>query len=138
MILGISFCFPKVLILREGFNETLFHGHWCFGFLYCRVCRILQCSWNCSDLWSGKCIYHPYHANGLQLEIGKLVAASFLYRHWHTCNSQLRFYLSLAVVLLIGITSAGIYGYLSQAFEETLSQVEGFEKRNFQSTAPAK
>ena len=62
------------------------------------------------------------------LEIGKLVAASFLYRHWHTCNSQLRFYLSLAVVLLIGITSAGIYGYLSQAFEETLSQVEGFEK----------
>ena len=56
------------------------------------------------------------------LEIGKLVAASFLYRHWHTCNSQLWFYLSFAVVLLIGITSAGIYGYLSQAFEVTLSR----------------
>ena len=62
------------------------------------------------------------------LEIGKLVAASFLYRHWKTCNQTLRTYLLIAVVLLIGITSAGIYGYLSQAFEETLSQVEGYEK----------
>jgi predicted nucleic acid-binding Zn-ribbon protein len=34
----------------------------------------------------------------------------------------------LAVVLLIGITSAGIYGYLSQAFEQSLSQVQGYEK----------
>jgi cell division protein FtsB len=62
------------------------------------------------------------------LEFGKLVAASFLYRNWHTCNRTLRTYLLLAVVLLIGITSAGIYGYLSQAFEETLNQVEGYEK----------
>ncbi len=62
------------------------------------------------------------------LEIGKLVAASFLYRHWKTCNRSLRSYLLLAVALLICITSAGIYGYLSQAFEETLSQVEGYEK----------
>tara|TARA_B100001093_G_scaffold108839_5_gene101138 strand:- start:7637 stop:10372 length:2736 start_codon:yes stop_codon:yes gene_type:complete len=62
------------------------------------------------------------------LEIGKLVAASFLYRHWKTCNPTLRTYLLGAVVLLIGITSAGIYGYLSQAFEQTLSQVEGYEK----------
>lgn len=62
------------------------------------------------------------------LEFGKLIAASFLYRNWHTCNRTLRTYLSLAVLLLIGITSAGIYGYLSQAFEETLNQVEGYEK----------
>lgn len=62
------------------------------------------------------------------LEFGKLIAASFLYRNWHTCNKTLRTYLSLAVLLLIGITSAGIYGYLSQAFEETLNQVEGYEK----------
>ena len=62
------------------------------------------------------------------LEFGKLVAASFLYRHWNTCNRTLRTYLLLAVGLLVCITSAGIYGYLSQAFEETLSQVEGYEK----------
>ena len=62
------------------------------------------------------------------LEFGKLIAASFLYRHWNTCNKTLRTYLSFAVVLLVGITSAGIYGYLSQAFEQTLSQVEGYER----------
>ena len=62
------------------------------------------------------------------LEFGKLIAASFLYRNWRTCHPTLRTYLSLAVILLIGITSAGIYGYLSQAFEQTLSQVQGYEK----------
>ena len=61
------------------------------------------------------------------LEIGKLVAASFLYRDRKSSNTKLRIYLSLAVLLLIGITSAGIYGYLSQAFEQTLSQVDGYE-----------
>lgn len=61
------------------------------------------------------------------LEIGKLVAASFLYRDRKSSNTRLRIYLSLAVLLLIGITSAGIYGYLSQAFEQTLSQVDGYE-----------
>ena len=63
------------------------------------------------------------------LEFGKLIAASFLYRQWKTCNTTLRTYLLFAVLLLIGITSAGIYGYLSQAFEQTLSQVEGYEKK---------
>jgi hypothetical protein len=62
------------------------------------------------------------------LEFGKLIAASFLYRNWKTCHPTLRTYLSLAVLLLIGITSAGIYGYLSQAFEQTLSKVQGYEK----------
>lgn len=63
------------------------------------------------------------------LEFGKLVAASFLYRQWRTCNKTLRTYLLVAVAVLIGITSAGIYGYLSQAFNETLKQVEGYEKQ---------
>ena len=63
------------------------------------------------------------------LEFGKLVAASFLYRHWKTCHKTLRTYLLLAVAILVGITSAGIYGYLTQAFDQTLSQVEGYEKK---------
>ena len=62
------------------------------------------------------------------LEFGKLMAASFLYRHWKTCPKALRGYLSLAVVVLIGITSIGIYGYLSQAFENTVAMVEGLEE----------
>ena len=63
------------------------------------------------------------------LEFGKLVAASFLYRHWKTCNKTLRLYLLIAVGVLICITSAGIYGYLTQAFDETLNQIEGYEKQ---------
>ena len=62
------------------------------------------------------------------LEFGKLMAASFLYRHWNTCPKALKGYLSLAVVVLIGITSIGIYGYLSQAFENTVAMVEGLEQ----------
>ncbi len=62
------------------------------------------------------------------LEFGKLVAASFLYRHWGTCPRALRNYLCVAVVVLIGITSIGIYGYLSQAFEETVLMVEELEE----------
>ena len=63
------------------------------------------------------------------LEFGKLVAASFLYRHWKTCNKTLRLYLLIAVGVLVCITSAGIYGYLTQAFDETLNQIEGYEKQ---------
>ncbi len=62
------------------------------------------------------------------LEFGKLMAASFLYRHWRTCPKALRGYLSLAVVVLVCITSVGIYGYLSQAFENTVAMVEGLEE----------
>ena len=39
------------------------------------------------------------------LEVGKLVAASFLYRYWHLITGVLRFYLTLAVLVLIAITS---------------------------------
>ncbi|MGE4550299.1 MAG: hypothetical protein AAEJ57_02840, partial [Opitutales bacterium] len=62
------------------------------------------------------------------LEFGTLMAASFLYRHWTTCPKALRGYLSLAVVVLVFITSIGIYGYLSQAFENTVAMVEGLEQ----------
>ena len=61
------------------------------------------------------------------LEIGKLVAASFLYRHWHQITGTLRFYLTLAVVALIGITSLGNYGYLARAFEETATRISRSE-----------
>jgi hypothetical protein len=57
------------------------------------------------------------------LEVGKLVAASFLYRYWDRINSVLRFYLTLAVLILIGITSLGNYGYLARAYEKTTTQI---------------
>ena len=51
------------------------------------------------------------------LELGKLVAASFVYRYWDTINLWLKTYLLIAVVTLIGITSAGIFGFLSNAYQ---------------------
>lgn len=53
------------------------------------------------------------------LEVGKLVAASFLYWFWRHLTIPLRFYLTLAVLALIGITSLGNYGYLARAYERT-------------------
>ena len=51
------------------------------------------------------------------LEFGKLVAASFLYRYWNTINSLHKIYMTIATIILILITSAGIFGFLSNAYQ---------------------
>ena len=51
------------------------------------------------------------------LEFGKLVAAAFLYRYWDKVNIFQKSYLMVAVVTLVLITSAGIFGYLSNAYQ---------------------
>ena len=57
------------------------------------------------------------------LELGKLVAASFLYRYWNAIQTSLKFYLTLALLVLIGITSLGNYGYLARAYEKTNDEI---------------
>jgi hypothetical protein len=49
------------------------------------------------------------------LEVGKLLTASWLYRYWNETSLMLRSYLTAAVVILMVITSIGIFGYLSKA-----------------------
>ena len=53
------------------------------------------------------------------LEFSKLVAASFLYQYWKKIGLVLKVYLTSAVVILAIITSMGIYGYLSNAYQQT-------------------
>lgn len=53
------------------------------------------------------------------LEIAKLVIASLLYQYWDKLNKLLRFYLTTAAIVLVAITSMGIYGFLSAAYQET-------------------
>ena len=53
------------------------------------------------------------------LEIAKLVIASLLHQYWKELNKILRTYLSTAVVVLVIITSMGIYGFLTAAYQET-------------------
>jgi hypothetical protein len=57
------------------------------------------------------------------LEVAKLVIASLLYQYWDTINKWLRVYLSMATVILVLITSMGIYGFLSAAYQETYSKL---------------
>jgi hypothetical protein len=57
------------------------------------------------------------------LEAGKLVTASFLTRHWKDLTVMLRFYYILATTVLIVITSAGIYGFLTAAYQTTADQL---------------
>lgn len=56
------------------------------------------------------------------LELAKLISASYLYRYWKETNKILKNYMLCAVVLLMGITSLGIFGFLSDAFQRNFSQ----------------
>lgn len=56
------------------------------------------------------------------LEVSKLVIASLLYQYWSTLNKALKIYLMVAVSILILITSMGIYGFLSSAYQETANK----------------
>ena len=57
------------------------------------------------------------------LEVAKLVIASLLYQYWDTINKYLRTYLTIAAVILVLITSMGIYGFLSAAYQETYQKL---------------
>jgi hypothetical protein len=57
------------------------------------------------------------------LEFAKLVTASLLYQYWDTINKTLRIYLSIATIVLVLITSMGIYGFLSAAYQDTYSKL---------------
>jgi hypothetical protein len=63
------------------------------------------------------------------MEMGKLVAASFLYQYWRHINIVMRFYLSAAVIILVAVTSLGIYGYLARAYEETNTHIKLLESQ---------
>ena len=58
------------------------------------------------------------------LEFGKLVSASFVYRYWNRVNKVLRTYLLIGIITLVGITSAGIFGFLSNAYQGATIEFE--------------
>ena len=62
------------------------------------------------------------------LEFAKLVVASLLYQYWDTINKWLRTYLPIACFVLMIITSGGIYGFLSGAYQSTATQSELLDK----------
>ena len=75
-----------------------------------------------SKLFSGAALAVIIMAGSL--EIGKLVGASFLYRYWNRITLWLKAYMLVGVITLVGITSAGIFGYLSNAYQGATIEFE--------------
>jgi len=76
----------------------------------------------------------PIMIMGGVLEIGKLVTAVWLHRYWSQAKWWLKYYLATAVLVLMFITSMGIFGFLSKAHieqtsagEESIAQVQQIE-----------
>jgi len=72
------------------------------------------------------------------LESSKLVIASFLYKYWTSVNKVLRTYFTVAIIIIALITSMGIYGFMSGAYQTTKSKydltktvVDSLESRKF-------
>ena len=63
--------------------------------------------------------FWPIILMGSILEVAKLVTVSWLYNNWAETNRLMRYYFSIAIVLLMLITSMGIFGYLSRAHIES-------------------
>jgi hypothetical protein len=75
-----------------------------------------------ATLYAGKFISVCIMAGGL--EFGKLIAASYLHRYWDKTSFLLKTYLIIAVITLMGVTSLGIFGFLTSAYQENHSKVE--------------
>jgi hypothetical protein len=63
------------------------------------------------------------------LEVAKLVTATLLHTYWGVINKLLRIYLSVATFILVLITSMGIYGFLSAAYQETYNKLNAVENQ---------
>lgn len=63
------------------------------------------------------------------LEVGKLVAVTFLYRYWKKTKGFLKTYLSIATIVLMLVTSLGIFGYLSAAYQKSSIEFKASQER---------
>ena len=73
--------------------------------------------------------FWPVVIMGAVLESSKLVTVSWLYRNWHSAGLLLKGYLSVAVTILMLITSMGIFGYLSKAHLEHSSDTSPLQSK---------
>lgn len=99
---------------RNIFNFNLLLG---FSALFIAGCAAFFSIWGIGLLFSGASIAAMVMASSL--ELGKLVATSFLYRFWKKSKWMLKSYLCGAVFILMLITSLGIFGYLTSAYQQS-------------------
>lgn len=80
-----------------------------------------------STLFAGAFVATAIMASAL--EVGKLVAVTFLYRYWKKATGLLKLYLTLATTILMLVTSLGIFGYLSAAYQKSAIQFKGEQEK---------
>ena len=78
--------------------------------------------WGLSQLFAGASLSVIIMAS--VLEFSKVASTTALHRYWPKINKALRVYLVIAVSVLMLITSAGIYGFLSNAYQQTANKLE--------------
>lgn len=61
--------------------------------------------------------YYAVLVMGGALEVGKLVAASYLYRYWNHTKVLMKLYLIAGIISVMGLTSVGVFGYLSAGYQ---------------------
>lgn len=82
--------------------------------IFVAACAAIFSVTGIAKLYAGAALSAAVMASAL--EMGKLVSISFLYQYWAHIPRLLKTYLTIAAVVLMGITSAGIYGYLSAGY----------------------
>jgi hypothetical protein len=92
-----------------------------FASLLVAVCAAFFSVTGLSKLFAGASLEVMIMAGSL--EFAKLVTASFLYAYWTRISKVLKFYLTFGVVVLILITSLGIYGFLTSAYQTTADEL---------------
>jgi hypothetical protein len=75
--------------------------------------------------------YWPIIIMGSVLEAAKLVTVSWVYNNWKNTFSAMKVYFLIAVILLMAITSMGIFGYLSKAHIEHSSSIAPLIEKEF-------
>jgi hypothetical protein len=80
-----------------------------------------------ATLFSGS--YYQVMIMAGALEFGKVIGTSFLYRYWSKVTWWLRSYLISAILILMCITSLGIFGYLSAAYQVNSSKFAGIDSQ---------
>jgi len=73
-------------------------------------------------LFSGATIAAMVMASSL--ELGKLVTTSWLFRYWNKANILMKTYMIVAIFALMGITSLGVFGFLTAAFQKSSLETE--------------
>lgn len=73
-------------------------------------------------LFSGATIAAMVMASSL--ELGKLVTTSWLFRYWNKANILMKTYMIIAIFALMGITSLGVFGFLTAAFQKSSLETE--------------